>query len=194
MPDTQTKRPLILRRAISIVAALTLCALALMAASGGQTPIGPRWWPSQWGADDQRGTGNRMTPAHVLQASRLIRTGKVYSLGKVYEYGMPIAGKRHFSLTIPGSPTGGPTGGEGGGGKGGWGRVCAGPPGTHPARKKAHPRVGRGGAGTGKGRRKGAPRPKDRNGGPRPRARRGSPTRNPHPPLRSPPVATHPPR
>ena len=36
--------------------------------------------------------------------------GKVYSLGRVYEHGMPLPGKRHFSLTIPGSPTGGPSG------------------------------------------------------------------------------------
>ena len=40
----------------------------------------------------------------------LIQDGKVYSLGRVYEYGMPLPGKRHFSLTIPGSPTGGPSG------------------------------------------------------------------------------------
>jgi kynurenine formamidase len=40
----------------------------------------------------------------------LIQAGKVYSLGRVYEHGMPLPGKRHFSLTIPGSPTGGPTG------------------------------------------------------------------------------------
>src|SRR5262249_13237066 len=33
-----------------------------------------------------------------------------YSLGRVYEHGMPLPGKRHFSLTIPGRPTGGPDG------------------------------------------------------------------------------------
>src|SRR5205814_640749 len=46
----------------------------------------------------------------VQEARDLIRTGQVYSLGKVYEHGMPLPGKRHFSLTIPGSPTGGPDG------------------------------------------------------------------------------------
>src|SRR5262249_39122187 len=92
----------------------TLSAFALlgMAQSGEQpeTPIGPRWWPSPWGAQDQRGAANRMTPQKVLEATRLIRTGKIYQLGHVYEHGMPLAGKRHFSLTIPGSPTGGPDG------------------------------------------------------------------------------------
>lgn len=75
-----------------------------------ETPIGEKWWPSSWGADDQRGAANRITPAKVQEAVRLIRTGKIYSLGRLYENGMPLFGNRHFSLTIPGSPTGGPLG------------------------------------------------------------------------------------
>jgi hypothetical protein len=75
-----------------------------------ETPIGPPWWPSEWGADDQRGAANRLTPAKVREATGLIRTGQVVHLGRPYEYGMPLPGKRHFSLTIPGSPTGGPDG------------------------------------------------------------------------------------
>jgi kynurenine formamidase len=75
-----------------------------------ETPIGSRWWPSEWGPEDQRGAANRLTPQKVEEAARLICTGKVYQLGHVYEQGMPLAGKRHFSLTIPGSPTGGPDG------------------------------------------------------------------------------------
>ncbi len=74
------------------------------------TPIGPKWWPAEWGPTDQRGAANRLTPQRVTAASRLIQSGKVYSLGRLYEHGMPLPGKRHFSLTIPGSPTGGPTG------------------------------------------------------------------------------------
>src|SRR5262249_52282202 len=84
-----------------------------MAAGLQETPIGPRWWPSEWGPDDQRGAANRQTPAQVLKATRLIRLGQVYPLGRLYEYGMPLPGKRHFSLTIPGSPTGGPDGANG---------------------------------------------------------------------------------
>jgi kynurenine formamidase len=77
---------------------------------GADTPIGPKWWPSEWGKDDERGAANRLSPAKVLEANRLIRAGKVYALGRVYEHGMPSPGKRHFSLTIPGRPTGGPDG------------------------------------------------------------------------------------
>jgi kynurenine formamidase len=74
------------------------------------TPIGPRWWPSTWGQDDQRGAANRLTPAKVLEAKELIREGKTYQLGRVYEHGMPLPGKRHYSLTIPGLPTSQPGG------------------------------------------------------------------------------------
>ena len=74
------------------------------------TPLGAKWWPSEWGPDDQRGAANRLTPEKVLEAKKLIKTGKVYQLGRTYESGMPIPGKRHFSLTIPGLPTGKPLG------------------------------------------------------------------------------------
>jgi kynurenine formamidase len=84
--------------------------LLVRGASEDPTPIGPKWWPSEWGADDQRGAANRLTAERVKEATRLIRDGRIYSLGRVYEHGMPLPGKRHFSLTIPGSPTGGPTG------------------------------------------------------------------------------------
>ena len=74
-----------------------------------ETPIGPAWWPSEWGADDERGAANRLTAAKVLEARELIREGKVYQLGRLYEVGMPTFGKRHYSLTIPGLPTGPPS-------------------------------------------------------------------------------------
>jgi kynurenine formamidase len=99
------------RRALktTLLLGLTLFGLA-WADEPPDTPIGPRWWPSEWGPDDQRGAANRLTPRKVLEAKELIRTGRVYSLGRLYEHGMPLPGKRHFSLTIPGSPTGGPDG------------------------------------------------------------------------------------
>jgi kynurenine formamidase len=75
-----------------------------------ETPIGPKWWPSEFGPDDQRGAANRQTAKKVLEAKDLITEGKVYQLGRLYEAGMPVFGKRHFSLTIPGLPTGKPQG------------------------------------------------------------------------------------
>ena len=73
-------------------------------------PVSQKFWPSEFGPDDQRGAANRITPAKVAGAARLVSKGQIYQLGRLYEHGMPIPGKRHFSLTIPGLPTVAPTG------------------------------------------------------------------------------------
>ncbi len=65
---------------------------------------------SEWGPADERGAANRITPGKVLEATALITAGHIYELGRVYEAGMPLFPGRHYSLTIPGSPTGGPIG------------------------------------------------------------------------------------
>lgn len=66
-----------------------------------ETPVGAKWWPSKWGADDQRGAANLMNPTRVVEASKLIKTGKIYQLGRVYERDMPTFPHRTFRLTIP---------------------------------------------------------------------------------------------
>jgi kynurenine formamidase len=73
-------------------------------------PFGQDWWPSSWGPTDERGAANWITPTKVLEAVKLIKTGKIYQLGRLYEQGMPLFGSRHYSLTIPGGPSGGPFG------------------------------------------------------------------------------------
>src|SRR5215472_16509835 len=79
-------------------------------------PIAPpkmsaeKWWPSKWGADDQAGGSNHITPAKVLESAKWIKDGKIYKLGHNYEADMPLFGKRVFTLRIPGGPTGGPFG------------------------------------------------------------------------------------
>ena len=87
------------------IAAVLFASAVLTGQAFGQTPAGPEWWPSKWGADDQRGAANLVTPARVLRTVSLIREGRIYQLGRRYEFGMPLFGNRHFSLTIPGVPT-----------------------------------------------------------------------------------------
>jgi hypothetical protein len=72
-------------------------------------PAAP-WWPSRWGAGDEAGASNWITPEKVLDSARWIRDGRIYRMGRPYEAGMPLFGTRTFSLTIPGGPTGGPFG------------------------------------------------------------------------------------
>jgi kynurenine formamidase len=78
----------------------------------GEIPtLGLEWQVSRWGTDDQRGNGNLMNPAKVLEASQLIKTGEIVSLGHLYDSAMPLAPGRSFALRMPGGPTGGPEGG-----------------------------------------------------------------------------------
>lgn len=58
----------------ALVAAATL-ALSL-SASAQQT-----WFPSKWGANDELGAANYLTPALAANAAKLVKTGKTYSLG-----------------------------------------------------------------------------------------------------------------
>ena len=100
------------QRLILTLIACGVVAFTCVTLSNGQTPVGPKWWPSEWGPDDQRGAANRLTPEKVVEAAKLIQSGKVYHMGQVYEEGMPLVGKRHFKLTIPGLPTGYPPKGK----------------------------------------------------------------------------------
>ena len=40
------------------------------------------WWPSRWGAGDQVGASNWITPEKVLDAVKWIRDGKTYRMGR----------------------------------------------------------------------------------------------------------------
>jgi hypothetical protein len=82
---------------------LELCGalLALVATAAAQGQKAADWYPSRYGATDQRGAANLITPAKVLEAKNLIRMGQTYELGHAYEATMPLFGTRHFSLRIP---------------------------------------------------------------------------------------------
>lgn len=67
-----------------------------------QTRDSGSWWPNaEWGAEDQAGASNRITPQKILDAISLVSTGKVYELGQVYEEGMPLFGGRSYSMILP---------------------------------------------------------------------------------------------
>ena len=56
--------------------------------------------PSRWGADDQIGNANLVTPESVLAAARLIKTGKTYPLGITIGPETPAFPPRSLNLQV----------------------------------------------------------------------------------------------
>ena len=57
------------------------------------------WWPHAiWGAGDQAGGSNWITPEKVIESLKLVKTGKIYEIGQVYERGMPLFGSRTYAM------------------------------------------------------------------------------------------------
>ncbi len=54
------------------------------------------WWPSKYGAEDQAGALNEITPGKVLEAVRLVRQGQVYDLAHVLHQDIPAFPGRTF--------------------------------------------------------------------------------------------------
>lgn len=79
------------------IAGLTLVS-ALANAQSWSPPSPGQRCPSKWGATDERGAANLLTPESVLNASRLIRTGEVVELGRVLAMDMPLFGTRRFDI------------------------------------------------------------------------------------------------
>ena len=78
------------------VARLSLLALTLWATSASASE--QDCVPSKWGAADEIGSANLITPESVLAASKLIKTGKTYSLGITVDATTPAFPPRGLSL------------------------------------------------------------------------------------------------
>jgi len=58
--------------------------------------MGETWWPSRYGADDEAGSLNEITPDRVAQAAALVRRGRVYDLAHVLDQNIPAFPGRSF--------------------------------------------------------------------------------------------------
>jgi kynurenine formamidase len=92
---------LVLPRQLALPMAGAAAAVMILFAVDAARGQSASWYPSRWGAADQRGAANRITPAKVLEAKNVITRGTIYQLGRTYEAGMPMFGTRHYSLRIP---------------------------------------------------------------------------------------------
>lgn len=80
--------------------ALAAVAGALALGAGGAAQAQADWCKSRWGANDELGAANLLTPELALAASRLVKTGKVYRLGVETNAKTPAFGPRSFALVI----------------------------------------------------------------------------------------------
>ena len=56
--------------------------------------------PSRWGAEDEIGAANHMSPEQVLMAVKLVKQGQSHPLGIVVDPGMPSFPPRSFALQV----------------------------------------------------------------------------------------------
>lgn len=74
----------------------TLLAALLLA-----TPaLADGWYPSRHGADDTLGAINFLSPEIVVEAARLVTTGKTYALGVPTGPNSPAYGPRRYAMTV----------------------------------------------------------------------------------------------
>ncbi len=83
------------------IACLMLAVVALGAAA-------EDWYPSEHGEGDTLGAVNHLSAEQVVQAARLVQTGKAYALGVVTGWETPAYPPRHYAITImqPGQDNG----------------------------------------------------------------------------------------
>lgn len=59
-----------------------------------------KWHPSKWGAADEIGAANLLTPEKVLEAAKLVKTGKAYPLGIAVGRDTPAFPPRSLAVTV----------------------------------------------------------------------------------------------
>jgi kynurenine formamidase len=74
--------------------------VAVVLALVASTASSEDWYPSRFGADDTLGAINHLTPNHVIEAAKLVKTGKTYALGVETGPASPAYPPRSYSMTI----------------------------------------------------------------------------------------------
>ena len=74
--------------------------LALVFIGIGPSGVAEECEPSRWGADDEIGAANYVTPEQVLMAVKLVKKGQSHPLGIVVDPNMPAFPPRSMSLQV----------------------------------------------------------------------------------------------
>ena len=74
--------------------------LAIVAILAAPVAMSEDWYPSKYGPEDTLGAINNLTPEKVIQAARLVKTGRTYRLGVETGPASPAYPPRSYSMTI----------------------------------------------------------------------------------------------
>jgi kynurenine formamidase len=93
---------------LALAATLGAAGPAHSESAAGPAPTSESWYPSRYGAEDTLGAINQLSPEKVVQAARLVTTGKTYRLGVETGPTSPAYPPRQYALTVlqPGDGTG----------------------------------------------------------------------------------------
>lgn len=84
-----------MRKYFLLVSSIVIASLLSATASAEE-----KWWPSKYGADDELGAFNLLTPELAMKAAKLVKTGKSYRLGIETNKHTPAFPPRTFSVQI----------------------------------------------------------------------------------------------
>jgi kynurenine formamidase len=91
---------------LAMIFAITLITIAgfmSIRVKAANNPVDEKWWPSEFGPDDQAGAVNYITPQKRIEAAKLVKQGKSLTIGMPYQQGMPLIPGRTYTLMIPGA-------------------------------------------------------------------------------------------
>jgi len=84
----------------ALLGAALFSSIVIHSAAAQTREQGP-WWPHPiWGAGDQAGASNWITPDKIIESIKLVKTGKVYELGHIYEASMPLIEGRSYTMKL----------------------------------------------------------------------------------------------
>ena len=91
---------LLFRKPKFAVVAATIAAAALAIGPSQGHAEGEKWFPSRYGAEDERGALNEVKPDKTKQAASLIREGRVYDLQMALVAGAPAFPPRYYQFSM----------------------------------------------------------------------------------------------
>ena len=72
----------------------------ILGSSFAMTVAAQEWTKSKWGPEDEIGAANLITPESVVDASKLVKSGKTYNLGIIVDKNTPAFSPRSMSITV----------------------------------------------------------------------------------------------